>query len=417
MQRSYIVMMKLAMFFAMFCLIACSKSEPADGEIFVPRTYERGEAEGVPVQQSIGAGGGVITSADGKFKLELPAGALGSSSSVSIQTISNTLPLGAGAAYRVLPADIKLLKPAVISFLYNEAEVDGLDEDALDLATQDQSGVWKRLKRSQLNKANRVLRAEVKHLGDFSFTGSYRLVPVKAGLGAGEKTQLMVYTIQEKADGDEDEEAILGSIIPVTGSDDLDNWQVSGPGSIITEGSAAEFTAPPAIDAGATVEIAVTVKNVQRLTRLANRQLRLRKMIHLAAENFMAGFHDGQPFTCIGVSVLTAGGITTIQGITAEGKSVLILVNGTDVGSYPYGSPSQAGQAEIRCNISGDVYETVYTICGPPLETRYASGSLRLGSYQSAGGEIAGDFSTTLYDDSGCQIRSKTITGSFGVKS
>lgn len=395
--------------------VACSKSVEQEENTFSPVKYEMGLPDGGFVEKTMNASGGVITSTDGKLRLSVPAGALTTSTVVSIQAIKNTVPLGTGSSFRILPADLSLSKPVTITLAYNEAELDGVDEEALDLTTQDNAGTWKRMKRTQLNRSNKTLTVETDHLGDFSFSGNYLLSPRKAGLAAGETTQLTVNTVQEKNTDEDEEEAPLGGIIPISNSGDFDTWNASGPGTIKVNGSTAEFTAPSSINGTETTDITVVLKNVKRPARLPNGKLLLRKKIVMAAGNFMAGYYDGQPFTCIGVSVTVGGGITTIQGVTADGKSVLMFVHGTDIGNYPIGNPTQSGKSEIRCNITGDVYESVYTTCGPPSSTNYAGGAVKVEGYQN-GSTLAGQFNSTLYDDSGCQIKTKDISGSFRVK-
>lgn len=395
--------------------VACSKPEMTTHEGFPVMYYDRGLPDGGFAEKTIDASGGIISSTDGRLKLSIPAGALNSAVVVSIQAISNTVPLGTGPAFRISPSTISLSKPVTVTLAYNEAALDGLDEEALDITTQDNTGMWARMKRTQLNKDNKTLSVETRHFGDFSFNGHYLLKPAKAGLTAGETTKLTVYTLQELNTTDEEDEAPFGAIIPLENADDFEAWNASGPGSISGSGSSADFTAPSSINGTETTDVTVTLKNVKRPARLPDGKLFLRKKILMAAENFMAGYYDGQPFNCTGVSVLAGGGITTIQGLTATGKSVLIIVHGADVGNYPFGSLSEAGKSEIRCDIIGGVYETVYTICGSPATTAYSGGLMRINGYQN-GATIAGEFSATLYDDAGCQIKTKSMSGSFRAK-
>jgi hypothetical protein len=396
-------------------MIACVKPVHDDPNTFAPKTYPKGETDGIVMQNNFGPSGGTITSSDGKFKVEIPAGAIATATVVTVQEITNTLPLGTGSSYRVLPADLKISKPVTITLAYEETELDGLDEDALDLATQDNNGTWKRIKNTQLNKTNKTLVAESDHLGDYSFTGGYKLSPDKAGLGEGEGTILGVTMLKEKQSGEDEKEAELGFFYKITNAGDIETWSARGEGQIIARGSTAEFKAPPTISGHLTTEVSAAVKNVKRPGRLSNGKLTLRKKITMSSDSFMAGYFDGTPFTCVGVSAFVASGVTVIQGVSSNNKSVLIFVKGTDVGSYEYGSPADAGKAEIRSDLTGNVYETVYTLCGPPSSTKYASGGMTINNYQN-GGVVAGTFSATLYDDMGCQLQTKKITGAFRVK-
>ncbi|MCG2612837.1 hypothetical protein LZZ85_01050 [Terrimonas sp. NA20] len=396
-------------------MTSCIKPVHDDPNIFRPRTYPKGETDGLVMQNNFGASGGTITSPDGKLTVLIPAGALTTPTVVTVQQISNTLPLGTGTAYRVLPADLTLSKPVTITLAYEATELDGMDEDALDLATQDQNGTWKRIKNTQLNKTSRTLIAESNHLGDYSFTGGYLLSPDKAGLGQGESTILTVSVLQEKSTGDNEKEAELGSFSTIIKAGDLETWTLQGEGQIMPRGSTAEFKAPASISGHIISDISVVVKNIKRPGRLTNDKLTLRKKITMSSDSFMAGFFDGVPFNCISVSAFVASGVTVIQGDVTTSKKILIFVKGTTVGTYPYGDPSEAGKADIRADITGTMYETSYTLCGPPVSTSYTAGGMTISTYQNSG-LIAGEFAATLYDDMGCQLNTKKITGTFRVK-
>ncbi|MET0461664.1 MAG: hypothetical protein ABW007_00865 [Chitinophagaceae bacterium] len=405
----------ISCFISILLATSCTKPVQEDPGKFIAVTYPKGEINGLPVENSVGSAGGTITSADGKLKVSVPAGAVTNTTLVSIQEITNTLPLGAGPSYRVLPAGLTLSKPITITLSYDETDLDGSDENALDLATQDDNGTWKRIKNTQLNKAAKTLVVESDHLGDYSFTGGYKLSPDKAALGQGESTVLTVSVLKEKNTEADEKEAELGNFFIITNAGDIETWSARGEGQIVARGSTAEFKAPSPISGHVTTEVSASVRNVKRPGRLTSDKLVLRKKITMSSDSFMAGYYDGVPFTCVGVSAFVASGVTVIQGATANNKSVLIFVNGTDVGSYSYGNPSEAGKAEIRCDLTGVIHETVYTLCGPPSSTGYASGGMTINNYQQ-GGVIAGNFTATLYDDIGCQLKTKKITAAFRVK-
>jgi hypothetical protein len=398
----------------------CSKSgsntpDPGSNETYVPTTYPKGTLQGTATQKTIGAEGGSITSADGKIKLTIPAGAVATATSFSIQPVTNTAPLGAGPSYRLLPENTAFSKPVTIALSYDDASVEGSNEDALDLAYQDNTGTWKALNKTTLDKTKHTLTVESTHFSDYSLTGYYVLVPTKTVVFAGDTTRIIVKRIAVPAGNDNDEETPLGGVEQVTEEGGLEGWDMSGTGEINPSGNTSViYKAPTTVSGTALSEILVKVKNIRRPLRMKGKVLTLRRKVNITPnQDFFAGTYDGQPFNCIGVSVMTAGGITTIQGVTAQGKSVLIFINSADVGSFPYGNPSNAGKSEIRCNITGDVYETVYTECGPPSVTKYADGGLALKGFQSG---VAGEFTATLYDDSNCGLKTKQISGSFSTR-
>lgn len=389
---------------------------PGTDEPYIPMTYPAGTPEGAVVQKSIGPAGGTITSADGKISLSIPAGAVAAPTNFSIQPISNTVPLGAGPSFRLLPDNVAFSKPATITLTYNDAILDGREEEALDIAYQDNRGTWRALNKTVQDTTAHTLTVQTTGLHDYSITGYFLLRPLQSTLMAGESTRILVERVSVPTTEEQGDETPLGHANQYTNEAGFEKWEITGPGNIDDFLKVVvDYTAPSTITEASETEIRVTLKNMRRPSRLVNKKILLRRKIHIVKENYMAGTYDGQPFSCVGVSVLISGANIMIQGVTAQGKSVLLLINGSDVGSFPYGNPTQSGKSEIRCNISGDVYETVYTECGPPSITKYASGSLSLGRFQS-GGIIGGDFQATLYDDSGCAIKTKEISGSFSAR-
>jgi hypothetical protein len=410
------------------CLIAgllvlgsCTKPGNDNGDMgtdepYIPMTYSAGIPEGAMVQKSIGPSGGTIASADGKISLSIPAGAVAAPTDLSIQPISNTVPLGAGPAFRLLPDNVAFSKPVTLTFTYDDGMLDGREEEALDIAYQDSMGTWKALNKTIQDTTKHTLTVQTTRLHDYSTTGYFLLRPLQATLMEGESTRILVERVSIPIEGENGEETPLGLAQQYTTAAGFEKWEITGPGSINDDMKViVDYTVPATITEASVTEISVTLKNMRRPLRLANKKIKLRRKITIVKGDYMAGTYDGQPFTCVGVSVLISGSNIMIQGVTAQGKSVLLLINGSDVGSFPYGNPTQSGKSEIRCNISGDVYETIYTECGPPSVTKYASGGLSLGRFQS-GGIIGGDFVATLYDDSNCALKTKQISGSFSAR-
>lgn len=400
---------------------SCKKTGDNGGDMgtdepYIPMTYSAGIPDGMLVQKSIGPAGGTIASADGKISLSIPAGAVAAPTNFSIQSISNTMPLGGGPSFRLLPDNVAFSKPATLTFTYDEAMLDGREEEALDIAYQDVEGTWKALNKTLQDTARHTLTVQTTGLHDYSITGYFLLRPLQTTLMEGESTRILVERVSVPTDEENGDETPLGHPNQYTTEAGFEKWEITGPGNIDDFLKVVvDYTVPASITETSVTEIGVTLKNMRRPLRLANKKIKLRRKITIVKGNYMAGTYDGQPFTCVGVSVLISGTNIMIQGVTAQGKSVLIFVNGNDVGSFPYGNPTQSGKSEIRCNISGDVYETVYTECGPPSVTKYAGGGLSLGRFQS-GGIIGGDFVATLYDDSNCGLKTKQISGSFSAR-
>jgi hypothetical protein len=112
-----------------------------------------GTPTGEAVTKTIDAAGGQITSADGTVQVIIPAGALSAAKQVSIQPISNLLPSGIGSAFRILPHGEQFSKPVSIVFNYKTDDLKNTLAEFLNIAYQDEKGIWQALKNSTVDKA------------------------------------------------------------------------------------------------------------------------------------------------------------------------------------------------------------------------------------------------------------------------
>jgi hypothetical protein len=95
----------------------------------------------IPSQASIGPAGGSIRSADGRLTLKIPAGALATSTSLSIANSANGAPQGVGSGYTVAPGGLSLAKPALLVLNYGPGDTAGSSPGSLGLAFQN-GGKW-----------------------------------------------------------------------------------------------------------------------------------------------------------------------------------------------------------------------------------------------------------------------------------
>ncbi|MBO0952873.1 hypothetical protein [Fibrella forsythiae] len=144
--------------------------------------------------QSIGAAGGTLTSDDGRLRIEIPAGALPTAQSVSIQPITNTNPSGRGVAYRLEPHGMVFSKPVKLTLAYQEHELNSTLAEALQVAYQTSEGIWMAMPGAALNKQAKTLTIETTHFSDWSMFASVYLSPLQASVGPGESLSLAVYT-------------------------------------------------------------------------------------------------------------------------------------------------------------------------------------------------------------------------------
>src|SRR5687768_10024072 len=77
-----------------------------------PMPTPQGTATGPAVTAMVGPQGGRLISADGRFELVVPAGALGATVELSMTPITNEAPLGHGAGVRLAPDGTVFTAPA-----------------------------------------------------------------------------------------------------------------------------------------------------------------------------------------------------------------------------------------------------------------------------------------------------------------
>jgi hypothetical protein len=131
------------------------------------------EAEG----ETVGREGGVVTSADGRVTLDIPAGALADDVAIRIDEVEAGPDGTLGYAYEVQPAGLVLALPAELTF-----EVDlGDDADEFDLVDPavalerlalviDKGASWDRLADLQFDGDAGVVSASALYLGTFALT-------------------------------------------------------------------------------------------------------------------------------------------------------------------------------------------------------------------------------------------------------
>jgi hypothetical protein len=95
----------------------------------------------IPSSATIGPAGGSIRSTDGRLTLKIPAGALGTSTSLSIGNAANGAPQGVGSGYTVTPGGLSLAKPALLVLAYGPSDTEGSAPGSLGLAFQS-GGKW-----------------------------------------------------------------------------------------------------------------------------------------------------------------------------------------------------------------------------------------------------------------------------------
>jgi hypothetical protein len=166
---------------------SCQVSLTADREVgasFVPCASCAVAAPiGGAVQAGIGPAGGRLSSPGGALAMVVPADAVASTTTFSIQAVENRAPGGRGTAFELLPSGA-LAKPVTLTFGYSDFEALGAAPALLGIAYQGADGAWRRVP-STVDATARTIQASVDHFTIFSVVTSLRLNPAAASVASG----------------------------------------------------------------------------------------------------------------------------------------------------------------------------------------------------------------------------------------
>lgn len=174
-----------------------STGTPTENPTTPPKSLitEKGSPEGTLVSTTIGPEGGTITSADGRVSLLFPAGAVSSSTPVTLQPISNKMPNGQGQAYRFSPAEKEFSQPVEIVFTYTDEDLQGTNVEHFRIAQQNEKGAWQSAKEVTTNTTKKTVSKKFKRITDLSLYADHLLIPRNATLKPGESIELQVRTV------------------------------------------------------------------------------------------------------------------------------------------------------------------------------------------------------------------------------
>jgi hypothetical protein len=146
---------------------------------FVP-TYTpapKGDPQGTATTQMIDAVGGSVTSADGRITLTIPAGALGTATTVSIQPITNTTPNGIGSGYRLQPEGTTFGMPVNLTFHLSPTEALALSSTFV--TTQHADGMWYSQPNQQRDSSAQTVSVSTTHFSDWAIAETLKIDPTQ----------------------------------------------------------------------------------------------------------------------------------------------------------------------------------------------------------------------------------------------
>ncbi|WP_126246070.1 hypothetical protein [Chitinophaga rhizosphaerae] len=425
-------------------LSACSKKKAPGDETPNPHPFPtgiplqsaRGATIGPAVTAVIGAGGGTLSSADGRITLIIPAGAVTTAQTFSIQPVENTLRPGytpVAPSFRLLPENGEFAKPVTVKIKYDPEKLTSGVEDGLRMAYQSASGHWKPALAS-LDKAAHTLTAQVLHFCDVTFYEQFELFVDKNELGKGEKANLAVGVIGDITDSEDllvnFQSAVLEQMYGQTGKYYMDigghyitrvkGWKLVKGGGVLTPKrnlfqweANAEYTAPDEITRIDTAIVEVTLEGLKDIPdpsapggKRKLGTLIIRKEIRLVPDGYIQLRVNGKDH--LFTQSLTAQvheGLIGIGGNFNHGEmGIGINVGSSRTGTFSCENPlANNGKAQITWAYrKGDVpvfASSMYCVeeggSGVP---KHSAGTLKLTKVGALGEFVEGEFSGTIYE-------------------
>lgn len=452
-------------------VMSCQKNDTPDNETPLDLSQvalaitPKGTAKGSVFSQQVGAGGGRVQSPDGQIAIDIPAGALSTSTTIGIQPITNEAPLGAGNGYRLTPEGTTFAKPVTITMKYAAGIQPGLSW----IVTQKSDGSWLGCRNTITDENAQTLSVQTTHFSDW-VTGKlidFRLAPEKAVVKTKGQVHLYVNGFaKSKGTAQEDQEGLaplkplyrkdagdeelaplpqitdLSSLLEQTNNYRLDfkQWRLSpASGSLKASGSKAVYTAPDKVPSPNTVSVSVDIEatHANRTTKLIlvstitiTDQYFARFTVDGVTSVFTEGdiIKPGSPLQSTGNAAVLfvddAGelGITFTHAV--DQKTITINTERPQVGTLPFATTATP---------QGHVY-AVYLKMAPLVsyncvddellkdgngckQGRSSTGALTLTEYKSENGAIvSGSFSGTIWsmgDPVACKNQSVDISGEF----
>ena len=192
---------------------------------------------GVPTGPSVSifipAGGGSISTADGRVEIDIPGGALPNGDTITIQNITNSAQSSAGDAYRFLPNGLKFAIPITIKFHYADSDVNGSLPQLLGIAYQDSAHFWEGIQLSGLDTVQQIISAQTNHFTDYIDFKTLYLQPIYGDLYAlsklfiNKKETFAVYGVSTKNVGEEIPMNRCCTSVNGTGNNSSNSWYVN----------------------------------------------------------------------------------------------------------------------------------------------------------------------------------------------
>lgn len=111
--------------------------------------------------------GGVVTSEDGRFTLEIPEGALDQEVDITIEAVECEQPTAIDTCYEIGPVGLPLLFPGTIIYDIDPEELDGLSPEELTVLTEREED-WKPLADHRIDMVQAQVTASAVYLSSYA---------------------------------------------------------------------------------------------------------------------------------------------------------------------------------------------------------------------------------------------------------
>ncbi len=149
-----------------------------------------GTPVGNPVGKTIDASGGSITSPDGVLKLIIPAGALSTATEISIQPVTNEIPIGLYNGYSLTPNGQQFQTPVTLEFHYNDLDLDTVDAAGLTVAYQNADQTWDAFTDVTTDTISKTVSIQSPHFTVFDLLPDMRISPEQAIVPVGKSLNI-----------------------------------------------------------------------------------------------------------------------------------------------------------------------------------------------------------------------------------
>ncbi|CCH54725.1 VCBS [Fibrisoma limi BUZ 3] len=289
--------------------------------------------EGTAITATIGPAGGTLESADKRLRVTIPAGALSSNQTISVQPLTqNHCPLGTGKSFRLTPHGLTFSKPATISFHYDDKDVNGSAPQLLRVAFQNDKGSWQSPATRGIDTTARLVTVQTTHFSDWGLFHRMEVSPDHAFVSPGEEVKLKVLEVPINPYEKEDDQLVpIPYYVP---SKYIERWVLYGDGVLVHRLNEGTYFAPKQIPADNPETITVFLNQSTTIDGQVFKDLRLVSNIFVAPEgiSFQVSKDDWKTFPG-GANV--GSGNNLIAGKIGE-EHVQVIWTGTPTGTYSW---------------------------------------------------------------------------------